>query len=230
VPTTDSRLPAGSRTRCVHLPESLRSESLLHKTSRITARSRQGLDKAATNWVNDLHTALMSQLKRRNGPRVKGIAGSAAAWPLAAHAQGGDASDQRGVRDRCAPKKISNFCPLPSSSGAKRLTPRDAVARLDQRLCQSWCDHVISYADDRNARCDSLDAPNGLIESRNLIVDGSGIGIPYPRFADAAIEALRPIRADVDTGVRASRRTHADARLRGNVRAAMAARGGILNG
>jgi putative ABC transport system substrate-binding protein len=32
---------------------------------------------------------------------------------------------------------------------------------------------------------------NGLIEGRNLVVDGSGIGIPYPRFADAARELAK---------------------------------------
>jgi ABC-type uncharacterized transport system substrate-binding protein len=32
---------------------------------------------------------------------------------------------------------------------------------------------------------------NGLVEGRNLVVDGSGIGIPYPRFADAARELAK---------------------------------------
>ena len=32
---------------------------------------------------------------------------------------------------------------------------------------------------------------NGLVEGRNLVVDGSGIGIPYPRFADAARELVK---------------------------------------
>src|SRR5262249_8116613 len=38
--------------------------------------------------------------------------------------------------------------------------PRDVAARLDQRPCQSSCDHVIGHADDRNPRCDSLDGAN----------------------------------------------------------------------
>jgi putative ABC transport system substrate-binding protein len=32
---------------------------------------------------------------------------------------------------------------------------------------------------------------NGLVEGRNLVVDGNGIGIPYPRFADAARELVK---------------------------------------
>src|SRR5262249_24264097 len=32
---------------------------------------------------------------------------------------------------------------------------------------------------------------NGLVEGRNLVVEGSGIGIPYPRFADAARELAK---------------------------------------
>jgi hypothetical protein len=32
---------------------------------------------------------------------------------------------------------------------------------------------------------------NGLVESRNLVVEGGGIGIPYPRFADAARELVK---------------------------------------
>jgi putative ABC transport system substrate-binding protein len=32
---------------------------------------------------------------------------------------------------------------------------------------------------------------NGLVDGRNLIVDESGIGIPYPRFADAARELVK---------------------------------------
>lgn len=32
---------------------------------------------------------------------------------------------------------------------------------------------------------------NGLIEGRNLVVDGSSIGIPYPQFADAARELVK---------------------------------------
>jgi putative ABC transport system substrate-binding protein len=32
---------------------------------------------------------------------------------------------------------------------------------------------------------------NGLVEGRNLVVDGSGIGIPYPQFADAARELAK---------------------------------------
>src|SRR5262249_8116610 len=32
---------------------------------------------------------------------------------------------------------------------------------------------------------------NGLVEGRNLVVDGGGIGIPYPRFADAARELVK---------------------------------------
>jgi len=32
---------------------------------------------------------------------------------------------------------------------------------------------------------------NGLVEGRNLVVDGNGIGIPYPRFADAARELAK---------------------------------------
>jgi putative tryptophan/tyrosine transport system substrate-binding protein len=32
---------------------------------------------------------------------------------------------------------------------------------------------------------------NGLVEGRNLVVDGSGIGIPYPRFPDVARELAK---------------------------------------
>ena len=32
---------------------------------------------------------------------------------------------------------------------------------------------------------------NGLVEGRNLITDGSGIGIPYPRFPDTARELAK---------------------------------------
>ena len=32
---------------------------------------------------------------------------------------------------------------------------------------------------------------NGLVEGRNLVIDGSGIGIPYPRFPDAARELAK---------------------------------------
>jgi putative ABC transport system substrate-binding protein len=32
---------------------------------------------------------------------------------------------------------------------------------------------------------------NGLVEGRNLVVEGSGIGIPYARFADAARELAK---------------------------------------
>jgi putative tryptophan/tyrosine transport system substrate-binding protein len=32
---------------------------------------------------------------------------------------------------------------------------------------------------------------NGLVEGRNLVVDGGGIGIPYPRFADVAREMAK---------------------------------------
>ena len=32
---------------------------------------------------------------------------------------------------------------------------------------------------------------NGLIEGRNLVVEGNGIGTPYPRFADAARELAK---------------------------------------
>jgi ABC-type uncharacterized transport system substrate-binding protein len=32
---------------------------------------------------------------------------------------------------------------------------------------------------------------SGLVEGRNLVVEGSGIGIPYPRFADAARELAK---------------------------------------
>ncbi|TMJ68802.1 MAG: hypothetical protein E6G80_15125, partial [Alphaproteobacteria bacterium] len=32
---------------------------------------------------------------------------------------------------------------------------------------------------------------NGLVEARNLVTDGSGIGIPYPRFPDVARELVK---------------------------------------
>jgi putative ABC transport system substrate-binding protein len=32
---------------------------------------------------------------------------------------------------------------------------------------------------------------NGLVEGRNLIIEGSGIGIPYPRFPDVARELAK---------------------------------------